>query len=198
MRRILAVALIALFAISAIAGAEDKPAEKPKVKDVIDHLGVVLHPSADQNKAVAVISATNVNPVRAFSIPLKFTAGETPIWIDSVSYVDTRAGYFTEKKYHVDTEKSTIFIFMMRSVGDKKHSDLTPGTGEITRLYFGCKSKFPTEKFRMGPVTTPPKNTLMFVTDALAKAEPIFEYRIAGQKPAPKALATDSVEAQEK
>jgi hypothetical protein len=190
--------MVALLAISAMAGAEDKPAEKPKVKDVKDHLSVVLHPGVGKDKAVAVISATNVNPIRAFSIPLKFTAGGDSIWIDSVSYLDTRAGYFTNKEHSIDLEKSTIFIFMLRSAGDKKTSDLAPGTGEIVRLYFASKGEFPTGKFRMGPVTTPPKNTLMFVTDALAKAEPDFDFRIKGQKPVGKTLATDSAETKEK
>ena len=185
MRRCLAAFLTALLVISVAAFADQQTAEKPKVKQIKDRVEVVLHPGAAKNKAVAVVLATNVNLVRSLSLPLKFVAGPDSVWVDSVSFVDTRTANFGIKNYKFYPKRSAVMILTMSLYKDKKYNDLQPGTGEVARIYLSAKGKFPTDSLRVGPVTLPPDNKLMFVTDALAAVEPLFDFRLKEEKPQP-------------
>lgn len=180
--RIVAFTLPALLLAGAVMAQQKKVAEKPKTEGAKDKVEVVLAAGAEKTKAVATVWATNINPTMTFSIPLKFMAQDSA-WVDSVSFADTRAGYFEPKGWKFHPEQNALMILMMAPAKDKKFKHLEPGTGKIARIYLSCKTQFPMESFRMGPVTLPPSNTLMFVTDANAKAEPVFEFRLEGAPP---------------
>lgn len=191
MRRLFAVVLVVVLAFSAIAGADQKAAEKTKVAKVLDRVGVVLHPGAAENKVVAVVSATNVNPVRAFSLPLKFVAGSESVKIDSVSFAGTRAANYRLGDYKLYPKRNAVMIMMLSPFKDSTYHDLQPGTGEIARIFLSSKGAFPKDSLRMGPIKLPPDNKLMFVTDALAPVEPLFEYSVKKDEPKPPAQAQD-------
>jgi len=179
--RIVAGMLLALCLVGT-AAAQQKVAPKPKTEGAKDKVEVVLAPGADKSKAVGVVWATNVNPTVTFSIPLKFMAQDS-VWVDSVSFVGMRAGYFEPKGWKYFPEQKGLMILMMAPTKDKKFKYLEPGTGKIAQIYLSCKGQFPMDSFRMGSAALPPSNTLMFVTDAKAKAEPVFEFRLEGAPP---------------
>jgi len=191
MRRLFAIALIVVLAFSAMAGADQKTAEKTKVLKVQDRVDIVLHPGAAKNKAVAVVSATNVNPIRAFSLPMKFVAGSESVRIDSVSFAGTRAAHYRLADYKLYPKRNAVMIMMLSPFKDSANQDLQPGTGEIARIFMSAKGEFPKDSLRMGPIKLPPDNKLMFVTDALAPVEPLFEYRLKKEEPEPPTQAKD-------
>jgi len=182
MRRIFGVLLIVILTVSVTGFADDKAADKGKSEKLSDKIEIVLHPGADKNHAVAEVTAANVNPLRIISIPLKYVAGGEKIKVDSVSYIDTRAEYFERKNDSLYTERHAILVMLMSPFKDKKYHDLQPGSGVVARIYFSAKGTFPVDKFQMAPVTLPPNNKFMYVTDAITGAEPSFVYRVAGQE----------------
>jgi len=182
MRRILGVLLVVILTASVTGLADDKVADTSKSETSADKIEVTLLPGADKNHAVAEVVATNVNPLRILSIPLKYAAGEEKIRVDSVSYVNTRAEYFERKKDSLYAARNAILVLLMSPFKDKKYEDLQPGSGVVARIYFSAKGTFPMDKFQLAPITLPPNNKFMYVTDAIAGAEPSFVYRVAGQE----------------
>jgi len=182
MRRIFGVLLIVILTVSVTGFADDKAADTGKSEKMNDKIEVVLQPGVDKNHAVAEVTATNVNPLRILSIPLKYAAGEEKIKVDSVSYVDTRAEYFERKNDSLYPARQAVLVMLMSPFKDKKYLDLQPGSGVVARIYFAAKGTFPMDKFQVAPVTLPPNNKFMYVTDAITGAEPSFVYRVAGQE----------------
>jgi hypothetical protein len=177
-----------LLLVTAAAWADQDVAKKPE--KLQDQVWVVLHPGAEKNQAVAVLSAANVNPGRVLSFPLKYVAGEESIQFDSISYVGTRVEHFTTKAHTLFPKRDALLMIMMAPyTAETGITNLEPGTGEIARIYFSSKGNFPLDSFRIGPVKLPPDNKLMFVTDTFTGVEPTFEFRL--EKAAAKKLVKD-------
>jgi len=179
MRLSIVFALIALVILAAGAAAQDTVAKKPEA--LVDRVTVVLEPGAAKNQAVAVISATNVNPARVLSFPLKYDAGETAIKFDSITYAGSRVEHFKTKAHTLFPDRNAVLIMMLAPYVDNKCMDLTPGYGEIARIHFSSKSDFPLTAFQIGPVKLPPENKLLYVTDTFVGVEPAFDFKAAGK-----------------
>jgi hypothetical protein len=182
MRRVLAIVLIVMLAVSVTATAEDKTAAKEKSEKLTDFVEIVLHPGADKSHAVAEVTAGNVNPLRVLSLPFKFGAGDQKIRVDSISFAGTRVEYFDQKHDTLYEKRSALLMLLLAPNKDKKYLDLQPGAGIVARIYFSAKDTFPMDAFQMAPVTLPPNNKFMYVTEVFAGAEPSFAFRVAGAK----------------
>lgn len=177
MRRGFVFALIALFVITAGAGAQDKVAKQPEL--LKDQVIVELHQGADKNHAVATLFAANVNPARVLSFPLKWGAGDITVKFDSIGYAGTRVQHFENKPHTLFPDRNAVLLLMLAPFADKTYRDLPPGSGEIARIHFSCAQEFPLAAFQIGPVKLPPENKLMYVTDQFIGIEPAFEFKHA-------------------
>lgn len=189
MRRGIAFVLITLLVVTAAAWADKDVAQKPE--KLQDRVQVVLRPGAAENQAVAVLSAANVNPGRVLSFPLKYGAGEESVQFDSISYAGTRVEYFKTKTHTHFAERNALLMIMIAPHTPDGYANLKPGAGEIARIYFSSKGKFPLNSFRVDPVTLPPDNKLMYVTDTFVGVEPAFEFQLAGGKAGAETLVKD-------
>ncbi len=188
MRRGFTIVLLLCLAFAATAVAQEKVAEKPKTEVVKDLVEVVLYPGATENSGVAVVSVTNKDVIRSLSLPLGFTCDDASVKIDSLSYVGTRCADYGRKQFKLFPDSNAVMLMVLSGQKDKKYVDLSPGTGEVVKLYLSGKNTFPTKSFAVKPVNLPPNNKLMFVTNGFGRVNPSFVYRVAGKKVAPKPL----------
>lgn len=168
------LALLGLQLHSLPAAAEEKkPGTAPELKNKIT---AYLTQGATAGQAVITVTMSNVNPVGAISLPLKFASPDT-FALDSLVTAPYRAGSFMMPPPNWNKDKKTLLINMLRSTDSvtAKTGLIPPGLGVLAVLYLSTPGKFPLEKFQMAAVQLPPENVLLYVTETFNSVQPEFE-----------------------
>lgn len=145
-------------------------------KEPLNSVTAFLTPGATDREAVVTLWMSNVNPVGAITLPLKFAAGDKPFALDSLVTKPHRAGSFQMAPPKYEKDKQTLLVNMLRQTDSvKAKTGLIPvGEGILATLHFSSDGKFPLGDFQIAAVQLPPENVLLYVTDTFNSVLPTF------------------------
>lgn len=125
----------------------------------------------NQNWSIT-ISYTNDEPIIAFAVPLKMTAGPNRIVADSTIFTGGRIEPFAFKTSRADTAIQCVTLGIIANLSPT-HIFLTPGRGRIATIFVSSLDDKAIEKLVIDTTTTSPNNSLMVMADQFQGADTI-------------------------
>jgi FlgD Ig-like domain len=138
--------ILVIFMFSSIMAAEVNTLAAAKVQ-------------VENDKLIVPIELTNVQPMAALDLPLKYSKGVT---LEEVTFDGTRSENFDFKYASIDVANSQVIIGMIPMVFGNKN-DLEPGSGVVANLVFRIDDPS-LESVELAPIVTKnPDHSLMYV-----------------------------------
>lgn len=125
----------------------------------------------NQNWSIT-ISYTNDEPIIAFAIPLKMTAGPNRIVADSTIFTGGRIESFAFKTSRADTAIQCVTLGIIANLSPT-HIFLAPGRGRIATIFVSSLDDKTIDKLVIDTTTTSPNNSLMVMADQFQGADTI-------------------------
>jgi hypothetical protein len=166
MTRYAQVLLLALMVGVLASAASAQPDKLGKPDTLFAEIGRL-----DVSHWTITLSLTNDESVRAFSVPLRMTAGLNKIVADSAVFAGGRAADFAQKWFRADTAIQCVLVAGVASVaGPRKR--LAPGTGRFVTIYVSSLEKKPIDKLDVDTTTVNPSNSLQMMADSIQGTPP--------------------------
>jgi len=183
MKKLFALTIITIFLLGGVSFVS---AEKENTGTKMDTCRIEIKMDEKNNKAVAEVYIVNTKATTAFTVPLRFGNGKSPIICDSISYKGTAVENFAVRAGNIDSTQQTLLVGL---IADISGSGLTlkEGSNLVARIYFTLTNTKQTTEIVLDTCTYKPQNDLKMVYRVMKKGEkprikdvvPIFDNRNA-------------------
>lgn len=154
-KSIFTVIMLTLLLTASLAMAQNDPV------GITDTVTLKIE-TISENKWMVSAHVWNDEDLAALDIPIRYTAGVARVFVDSVSFENTRISYFAQKYSPVDTANQVMHFGGLAYMGTDR-PPLAPGEGVVARIYFSTKGDKKPGPFTVDTTTAPPNSTLMLV-----------------------------------